>query len=402
MHATIDDNHLKELMKTALMELLEEHPAMLRGLMSEAIEDMSTETARTRAKAHQEEEEYEEEEIREPPRRPRPKRSSKPSASEGMRRKMGGFSTLDAEDLGVSSRWADSDRNNGPEEPPPNPNTPDYSSLFDDPFFGSSNSPGQTASPSYQTPASPVSSSPLAGATYLSRGLTLLAHGNLRSYVVLPMVASILLLSVATWWGMGQFGMFGSWSHGYLPFWLSWIEWLLWPFFAITPVVLVFYLFTLVANLLAAPFNLLLSEKVSRHLNGLPLGGGPGFGTALLRIPSSLKDSWRKSMWFIIRTALLVGLFFVPLLNLIAPFLWALFASWSLALKYLDYPVSSHGLDFEETRAIAAEKRWLVLSFGAAVLVITIIPVLNLVAMPAAVAGAAALWTERLAPRRTS
>ena len=424
MHATIDDNHLKDLMKTALMELLEEHPAMLRGLMAEALEDMSAETTRASAKQEREDDYEEEELLRESSRRAgtRSRRSHGGSdlGNEGVSgnprsaRKIGssnspGFSTPGMEGLGTARGWDTSDRPSA-EESSSSSVASDYETVFgNDPFF---KKPAPSSGAAYGNATSPppfpnhpgsatlAANSPVTGAMYLSRGLTLLVHPSLRGYVLLPTVISVLLFSIAVWWGMSEFGAFNGWARGYLPFWLSWIEWLLWPFFTITPVMMVFYLFTLLANLIAAPFNALLAEKVSRHINGLPLGGGPGFGTALLRLPGSIKKEWRKLTWFLVRAGLLVALFFVPLANLTAPFLWALFSAWSLGLKYLDYLVGNQGLDFDETRALATEKRWLVLGFGFAVLVMSIIPLLNFIAMPVAVAGASALWTERLAIRR--
>ncbi|CAK0770972.1 CysZ protein [Gammaproteobacteria bacterium] len=421
MHATIDDNHLKDLMKIALMELLEEHPAMLRGLMAEALEDMTTE----RPRGEREDDDYEEDDF---PRRhsARSRRSrmggappgfsSGPgaeTASSSTRRAGSGttadFSTPDAETASPSGRWNLGGETPGVEDPQAGATTSDYGSAFgtSDPFFRKPPPPsgaayGTASGTSYHHSGSSASSAntPFAGAAYLSRGLALLLNPGLRRYVVLPGLTSLIIFTFAVWVGMGQFGAFSSWAHGYLPFWLIWIEWLLWPLFAIAPVVVIFYFFTLATNVIAAPFNALLAEKVSRQISGLPLGAGPGFGTAILRVPSSLKDEWRKSVWFIVRALILVVLFFIPLVNLLAPLLWALFSAWSLALKYLDYPIGNQGLEFDETRALAAENRWLVLGFGGAVLLMTIVPVLNFVAMPAAVAGASALWTERMALRR--
>ena len=65
-----------------------------------------------------------------------------------------------------------------------------------------------------------------------------------------------------------------------------------------------------------------------------------------------------------------------------------------LALEYLDYPMGNHGLLFPEQRRRARERRLLVLGFGAAISGLTMIPVINFLVMPLAVAGATALWVE--------
>ena len=79
-------------------------------------------------------------------------------------------------------------------------------------------------------------------------------------------------------------------------------------------------------------------------------------------------------------------------------FLWVLLGAWMMALEYLEYPLNNHGRLFPEVRALLRQRRGLALGFGGAVLLLTLIPVLNFVAMPVAVAGATRLCVERLRP----
>ena len=71
--------------------------------------------------------------------------------------------------------------------------------------------------------------------------------------------------------------------------------------------------------------------------------------------------------------------------------MWLLFSAWMLALEYLDYPLSNHGRLFPHYRGALRQRRWLALGFGGAVLLLTLVPLLNFIVMPAAVAGATAL-----------
>lgn len=99
-------------------------------------------------------------------------------------------------------------------------------------------------------------------------------------------------------------------------------------------------------------------------------------------------------------------LFLIPGINVAAPFIWALFSAWMLAIEYLDYPMANHALHFATQRRILRGNRLLAYGFGGGTLLLTMIPVLNFIAMPAAVAGATALWVEELralqAPGRTA
>ena len=85
-------------------------------------------------------------------------------------------------------------------------------------------------------------------------------------------------------------------------------------------------------------------------------------------------------------------LLFVPVVGAV---LWFLLSAWMLALNYADYPLGNHGLSFPAQRQRLAESRWQTLGFGFAALVLTLLPVVNFVAVPAAVAGATVLYLRR-------
>ena len=63
-----------------------------------------------------------------------------------------------------------------------------------------------------------------------------------------------------------------------------------------------------------------------------------------------------------------------------------------MALQYTDYPMANHGLDFPAQRRLLGHRRWLALGFGIVVMALTLIPVVNFLVMPIAVAGATAMW----------
>jgi CysZ protein len=67
-----------------------------------------------------------------------------------------------------------------------------------------------------------------------------------------------------------------------------------------------------------------------------------------------------------------------------------------LALEYAAYPMENHRLYFSEVRMHLKKQKSLTLGFGAAVMIASTIPVVNFIAMPAAVAGATCIWVDRL------
>jgi CysZ protein len=120
---------------------------------------------------------------------------------------------------------------------------------------------------------------------------------------------------------------------------------------------------------------------------------------AVHTIGPALASEARKFSYFIIRALPLLLLFLIPGLNLLAPLLWLIFSSWMLALEYLDYPMSANGLLFNDIRQQLGQQRMTTLAFGGGILLLTVIPVINFFIMPIAVAGATALYVDKIATK---
>ena len=98
------------------------------------------------------------------------------------------------------------------------------------------------------------------------RGLSMLFHSGLRRYVMIPLLINIIIFSLTAWLAVNYFEEFLIWA---LPAdsWLQNLEWILWPLFALAYAVLTFYSFTIVANLIASPFNGILAgrDRANHH-----------------------------------------------------------------------------------------------------------------------------------------
>jgi CysZ protein len=237
---------------------------------------------------------------------------------------------------------------------------------------------------------------PLSGLGYLIKGIGLIAKPGLRRFVAIPFLVNVLVFSTAIYAGVAWFEGFLAWIEAQVPSWLQWLQWLLWPIFILTLLVLVFYTFGVVANLIASPFNALLAEKVELHLTGRPLDEGGGLAKALRDLIPTLLDELRKALYALLWAVPFLLLFLIPGINLAAPVLWFLYTAWMLAFQYVDYPMSNHGHKFSAIRARLRRRRLQGLGFGAATAGMTLVPVLNFIVMPAAVAGATAFWVNEL------
>ncbi len=180
-----------------------------------------------------------------------------------------------------------------------------------------------------------------------------------------------------------------------LPEWLAFLEYLLWPLFVLLVLVMVFFSFTLLSTLIAAPFNGFLSEKVEVVVRGEDDFPPFSWAELLAMLPRTFAREARKLAYYAPRALALLVLSFIPGLNLVAAPLWLLFGVWMMAVQYIDYPADNHKMSWQDMLAWLRERRWRSLSFGAVTYAALLVPGLNLLVMPAAVAGA----TVRLGPR---
>lgn len=237
-----------------------------------------------------------------------------------------------------------------------------------------------------------MNNNPALGFNYLLKGFRMLLQPGLKRHILVPLLINIIVFSLIGWIGYSYFETF---LDKFLPEsgMLSFIRWILWPLFALAGVLIIFYTFTAIANLIAAPFNSQLSAKVEQIVTGKKPPENQE-GLARIILPTILSEL-RKLGYFLIRALPLLLLFVIPVVNIAAPFLWLLFSAWFLALEYGDYPMGNHGLEFKEQHKQMKQFRFTALGFGGGVTLLMMIPLLNFVAMPAAVVGATLFWCEK-------
>jgi CysZ protein len=221
-------------------------------------------------------------------------------------------------------------------------------------------------------------------------GFKLIGTSGLRHYALVPLLINIIIF------GSGLYFML-SWVESlrlqfvaWLPSWLDFLSYVLWPLFIISAGAIIVYVFTTLTQILASPFNAVLSEKVEEHL-GLPTATEEcdlNFWQALKSAPAREISKFIKSLKWI---ALMIILSFLPGLNIFVPVI----AGWLMAIDYLDFPADNRGMPFKDSLAHIHGKRFHHLCFGLLVSLISFVPLLNLFVVPAAVAGGTALWHKK-------
>lgn len=248
-----------------------------------------------------------------------------------------------------------------------------------------------------------MSANPVRGAGYFMRGLAMLPQPGIRSFVLIPLLINIFLFGGAIWLLMEQFDVWMEHLlHGWLPDWewLDFLRYLLWPLFALLILVLVYYSFSIVANLIAAPFNGLLSEQVERRLRGT-VNTDSGWAELLKMIPRSLARELAKLAYYLPRVVLLLVLSFIPVINMVMPLVWFLFGAWMMAIQYCDYPMDNNRVTFGDMKRMLKSHRLTAVGFGSLVQFGMLVPLLNLIIMPAAVVGATLYWVEEYSGAET-
>jgi CysZ protein len=234
----------------------------------------------------------------------------------------------------------------------------------------------------------------LSGPQYLREGLKLVLSPGLRLFVLLPLAINLVLFVGLIYLAGHQFSLWVDTLMPSLPEWLSFLSYILWPLFVVLVALMVFFTFTMLANIIAAPFNGFLAEKVEVVVRGTDDFPAFSWGELIAMIPRTLSREMRKLGYFLPRAIGLFILSFIPVVNIVAAPLWLLFGVWMMAIQYIDYPADNHNLGWNEMLAWLRQKRWQSMSFGGIVYLVLLIPVVNILMMPAAIAGATLFWVR--------
>lgn len=242
------------------------------------------------------------------------------------------------------------------------------------------------------SPEQPINSAtPHSGASYFFKGFNLIRQKGIRRFVFIPLLINILLFSIAFYSIYLELSNYIESMMAWLPSWLNWLSVVLWPLAVITILVVFSFIFSTVANWIAAPFNGLLSEKMEAILHGQAVPKGEIFDI-VKDTPRTLSREWQKLCYYIPRA---IGFFILLwILPVIGQILWFLFIAWMMAIQYKDYPFDNHKISFTQMKNLLKENQGVSYSFGITVAVFSMIPIVNLIVMPVAICGATALWVD--------
>jgi CysZ protein len=146
--------------------------------------------------------------------------------------------------------------------------------------------------------------------------------------------------------------------------------------------VLMYFLFMVTANILAAPLYDHIAERLSREA----LGAGTRDGTTGLPVWRTVVEELKKALFVVAVPLMLV---FLPVVGqILAP----LAAAWLLAYDFVDYSLCRDTPRFAARLRFALRRPMLLLGFGLPLLV----PILNLALFPFAILGSSLMYQDSL------
>jgi CysZ protein len=229
------------------------------------------------------------------------------------------------------------------------------------------------------------------------RSVRILRHNpRLIQYILIPFMINTIVFSAAVYLGLD---FFGGTVVEYIPQGEGWywalLYWFLWVVAVLLTAVLVFFSFTVVGNLLASPFNELLSERTEEVLSG-------AVNDEPFTVGRFLRDAWQtilmeaKKMWiFVVIMVFILPLNLLPGVgNSLYTILAVSLTLFFLCFEYLGFVLVRKRQFFREQKNYIFARKFLMLGFACGVMALLAIPFFQLLCIPLAVIGVTRLWCE--------
>lgn len=237
------------------------------------------------------------------------------------------------------------------------------------------------------------------GLSYLLKGAGEILKPGTKRFVLVPLLTNIIVFVFLTLFLLQQYAFITGWFNDMLPNWGAWLAYIA-AFFS---GLLIFFLlllygysFTIITNLIGAPFYGALAEKIeSRHT------GEPVSSEALSAMITRTLLRELTKLWYFVSRGLLVAiglliLSAIPLVQLAVPFLAILWGCWVMALQYADYPADNNQRSFKALRRQLGNYRFSYIGFGGTILFLSMVPIVNIFIMPVSVAGGTLFWLNEI------
>ncbi|SHI50471.1 CysZ protein [Malonomonas rubra DSM 5091] len=231
---------------------------------------------------------------------------------------------------------------------------------------------------------------PLRAAKFLSK------RPGLLRYLAIPFAINVLVFSISVYYGLDLFqGLLETYAPNTEVWYGAALYYLAWTVAMLLTSVVVFFTFTVVGNLIASPFNELLSE----HVEALKVGRKPDERFSVGRFWKEAKNSIfveiKKMSVFIICMVLLLGINLIPGVgSMIYAVLAPMFTLFFLVVEYMAFVLMRKQLTFTQQRRYITKRPVLMIGYGCGIFCLLTIPFVQFFCIPLAVVGATLLWCD--------
>ncbi|WP_303720246.1 sulfate transporter CysZ, partial [Malonomonas rubra] len=231
---------------------------------------------------------------------------------------------------------------------------------------------------------------PLRAAKFLGK------RPGLLKYLALPFSINVLIFSLSVYFGLDLFeSMLETYAPGTEVWYGMILYYLAWTVALLLTAVVVFFSFTVVGNLIASPFNELLSERVEAMLVGRQPDERFSVGRFWKESHYALLVEVKKLSVFIICMLLLFAINLIPGIgSMIYAVLAPIFTLFFLLIEYMAFVLMRKQLSFAQQRQYISGRPVLMTGFACSIFCLLAIPFLQFFCIPLAVVGATLLWCD--------
>jgi CysZ protein len=221
-------------------------------------------------------------------------------------------------------------------------------------------------------------------------------HPGMLRYVAVPFIINLLIFSATVYFGLGWFDWVVAHYAPGIDVWYGVIlYYLAWVIALMMTLVIFFFSFTIIGNLVASPFNEFLSERTEGLVRGTQDEQALSVALIFKEARFALFYEVKKMAFFILCMLALLAINFIPLVGAMAyAVLMPLFTLFFLGAEYMAFVSMRKRYSFAQLRRYLFRRPLLMAGFSCSVFVLLAIPFVQLFCIPLAVVGATLLWCD--------
>lgn len=168
----------------------------------------------------------------------------------------------------------------------------------------------------------------------------------------------------------------------------------------LTFIIIAFYAFTIIGNIIASPFNSALSEKTEALMNSSAAASASGVIALFKDVAHSVGTEIKRLLYFLFWLFPLLLINFIPVIGQVLYFILMFFYTcYALTFSFMDYSLDRRFRSFRQKNKIIFSDKARMTGFGTVCFMIGLIPVLNLFLIPVCVIGATMMFVNEHAAK---